>query len=805
MTHPCRSALYGVLVFLFLLFLSHSPLLAKPLNTAVVYDGPHESFVALRRLIEQESAKLLPDGQGLYLKPENIVSADWNRQNSKRLLDKFEKDSAIDLILAIGAVSSKNAVGMKSHRKPVIATHIYNADLLSVPSEKGRSGISNLAYIDFALELGEHMRRLGEITDIKTVSLLMSPYLIDGLPDLHDALQKQASEQGFKLKIVPAANDLSAIEKEIASSDAVYLAPLSDLSHSKMQQIIKMINGLKIPSMAMIDSGTSSEGVYCSVFPKIDIRKLSRRVATFIQRIYAGENPASFPVNFDQSDKFTIDMKTAEKIGLYPSWKQMIEADLINEELAAGTGAKMSIYEVVSEAVSKSYALKAKRLETKKAAAEADEAASLLSPRLSAFARGLVIDDDRAETLVAPAERTVKFGAEIKALLYNREAMAAGDIKKILHAAKQEEERALLYDVAKEAANSYLNLLKANTLLNIKKDNLEVIRANLEIARFRENIGMSSASDVYRWEIEMASAKQALLQSSAVCKKANMALNAILCRDQETIFCPKDPDIFSSFLFLEKDRLSAYIDNPGGYKFFKDFLVKETFEHSPLLAQLDKMVESTSRYAKTEVAAKTSPTVALKGEYARTAYKAGAGKDNPALPPPINTFISYPDRNDWSVGLEVSFPIYEGGERGAKIRAAKAAQKAVESTRQSVMDKLELATRAALEDVKASYLSIALSESRAAFAEKTLEIVKNAYSNGAIGILDLIDAQNASLIAQEAVANDTFSFLSDFVTAVHAVGYLQIAVDEAARGKWHKKAEEYFKDKGLKPRKTRDF
>ena len=55
-------------------------------------------------------------------------------------------------------------------------------------------------------------------------------------------------------------------------------------------------------------------------------------------------------------------------------------------------------------------------------------------------------------------------------------------------------------------------------------------------------------------------------------------------------------------------------------------------------------------------------------------------------------------------------------------------------------------------------------------SQKNLKIVTDAYSRGALTILDLLDAQNVALISEERAANSTYKFLIDFMNLQRAVG-----------------------------------
>ena len=67
--------------------------------------------------------------------------------------------------------------------------------------------------------------------------------------------------------------------------------------------------------------------------------------------------------------------------------------------------------------------------------------------------------------------------------------------------------------------------------------------------------------------------------------------------------------------------------------------------------------------------------------------------------------------------------------------------------------------------------NIRLSEVAVKTAEEALELVQTSYSEGAVSIIQLIDAQNNYLQAQLAQANATYNFLLNTIQMERFMGY----------------------------------
>jgi outer membrane protein TolC len=99
--------------------------------------------------------------------------------------------------------------------------------------------------------------------------------------------------------------------------------------------------------------------------------------------------------------------------------------------------------------------------------------------------------------------------------------------------------------------------------------------------------------------------------------------------------------------------------------------------------------------------------------------------------------------------------------------------------------------------VGASFASIRELTISAEAAIKSLNVVQESYSRGALSILDLLDAQNAAVVSQELAENAVFDFTIDMMSVERAVGrfYLQLNEDEAEE--YLQRLEAFYIEKGF--------
>ncbi len=125
-------------------------------------------------------------------------------------------------------------------------------------------------------------------------------------------------------------------------------------------------------------------------------------------------------------------------------------------------------------------------------------------------------------------------------------------------------------NVAHEAATAYLNVLRAETFKRIQKNDLDLTRSNLELARVRQQIGMSGPAEIYRWESQMATARNAGIQANTQRNVAQIALNRILHRPLEEDFDTQEIGLHDENLITHDPRFIRFIDNKHNFGIFRN-------------------------------------------------------------------------------------------------------------------------------------------------------------------------------------------------------------------------------------------
>lgn len=168
-------------------------------------------------------------------------------------------------------------------------------------------------------------------------------------------------------------------------------------------------------------------------------------------------------------------------------------------------------------------------------------------------------------------------------------------------------------------------------------------RSNLELARFRESIGYSGPSDVFRWESEIATDRIAVLNAGTRRRVAEIALNRVLNRPLEEQFATEEKDINDPSPIIGEGRLDKYIDNPKNFSIFREFIVREGLEASPELKSVNATIAAQRRILLRAKRAVWLPAISLQADVKQIFSEGGEGSD-PALSAMLP--LSIPEADD---------------------------------------------------------------------------------------------------------------------------------------------------------------
>lgn len=766
------------------------------LQIGVVFDGPGLLNQDILATIQTEVSSLLGDEFTAEFNARHTLTGDWSVASVEAALDTLLDSEEVDLVLTLGAIGTYRVARRGELDKPVIAPFAIDIDWQDLPFEGPGTGVANLNYLVSLPDFRRGMESLRRIYEYDHVAVLIFQPYFDAFPINEDHVRFEEREFDCIMQHLAVGFSAASATAVISDSvDAVYVMPLVfGWQPSEIAKLADSLIARDLPSFSYIGRNEVELGILAGLGPKTDWTRLARRVALNIQRILFGEKPKDLPVDFSLSSQLVINMATAREIGVYPNWDVMTEAELFNERRARADR-QVSILSAVSDALKVNLDLQASERGVAAGEAAVGIARSPLLPQASVSASYRLIDKDRAGGLLGTPEGLLLGSGTLTQVLFSDEAWAGLSIEKKLQAQREFEHEAFRLGIMLAAATAYIDVLRAQTLEEIQKNNLQLSKENLELARLRERIGQSGPGEVYRWESQIATNRQAVVNASASRNLAEIQLNRLLNRPAEEPFMAVEHDLESDLLLVNDPRMERYRDDKWSFAVLRGFLTELGIELAPELKQFDALIAAQERARSTARRSFFLPTFGATAsfDYMLSEHGAGSGNDNPladVLPP--GTEFEMPDDLNWSVGVQATLPLFEGGRRFSEVSRASREVQRLLFERDALRDRIEQNIRSRLHQFGAAYATVGFSRSAAEAAAKNLELVTDAYSRGRADILDLLDAQNAALVADLVAANAEYDYLVSYLQVQRAIGRFDFFLDQSERDAFFARMTAYF-------------
>lgn len=255
--------------------------------------------------------------------------------------------------------------------------------------------------------------------------------------------------------------------------------------------------------------------------------------------------------------------------------------------------------------------------------------------------------------------------------------------------------------------DGYFNMLQADNIQKLSAESVTRLEDHLKNVQAQYDVGVVAKVDVLRSQVELANAKQTLIQAENSYQVAEANMNKIVGLPMDTK--------------LKLDNLLVY----NAYDKNMDDCLAYAAEHRPELMQAKYGVD----------AAKGALMVARSGHMPQVAASASQAWSDSNWPGDEN--------GNWGVGVSVSMNVFDTGVTLSKIHGAEADLKKAEETYRDTVNAVNL-------DVRSNYLGLREAEKRISTTKLAVEqadedyrIAQLRYMSGVGTNTDVLDAQVA--------------------------------------------------------------
>lgn len=755
---------------LFLLFINVSFVFAqakKSYDIGILVDHRPKELNPVLLQLETQIKTVVGEDATINFLEKNILANNFNLEKAKQNYEQLIQNET-DIILAFGVVNNELITKLSTHQKPTILFGAINSDFNSINLNKKTSETPNFTYLIESESYLDDLKIFQELTHFKTVGFVIDAPFVDILP-IKKILDKSLQSLGVNYKLIPFKT-LTDITSNLDGIDAVYIAGGFFLKENEVRTLAETFVAKKLPSFSINGIDHVKLGIMATNQSEDNFEQLMRRIALTVDAYINGTPLAEMPISIDYDKRLTINYNVTELVGVPIKYSLIATTDFVGEFKNAQSKKTYNLKTLINDVLAKNLSLKSSQKSVALNQQNVKSAKSNYLPSLSATATGTYLDPKIAS--VGNAEFSTAGNITLQQTIYSASASANVTVQEHLEKAQQETYNAEQLTTIFNAANAYFNTLILKTNAEIQLRNLNLTKRNLQIANQNFKAGQKGKTDVLRFRSQMAQNTQAMVLAANQLEQGFIGINQLLNN-------PVDNDIDIEEVTLDKGIFKQYnynllaqlLDDPLQREPFIEFLIEEAKRNAPELKALDYNLKATTRNIKLSGSQRFLPTVALQGTYNRTFSRSGAG----SVPPPGVAFVN----GNYNVGLNVSIPIFNRNQNNINKQTAMIQKDQLEINRQNSELNIAANVRNGVLNLINQISNIELSKVSEATAKESLSLTQASYANGAVNIVQLIDAQNNYLNAQLAKANAVYNFLINSLQLERYIGYYFLLNSEA--------------------------
>lgn len=345
-----------------------------------------------------------------------------------------------------------------------------------------------------------------------------------------------------------------------------------------------------------------------------------------------------------------------------------------------------------------------------------------------------------SESFLRPEEQDTKL--ELVQPIFNLAIYHSRNASDEQYEASKYELRAKAQALALEIRSAYYQFLSANTLVNIRKNALQLATENYEVIKKLFEADRSPKADVLRADVLRLTSRQELQQAINNAKLARNNFNRILNRD------------FESVINFDSVSTVELINNIQDVNFRTDAeeSYKSALELRPELRQLGSTAKALS-HTENAIAADYYPNVAIVGDLGWQGEK----------------YDFSGDARYWSVSLSASWNLFSGFETKYKQEELAAQSQAVAYATENTKSLIKLEINNSISAIRDNLEILDVSAKSFEASRENYRLVNERYREGLDPLIKLIDAQTA-------LSNAEASFTISYYTILTAKSNLDKAI-----------------------------
>jgi outer membrane protein TolC/ABC-type uncharacterized transport system substrate-binding protein len=717
------------------------------INIAVVRDGP-TSHLEITELIKPELLHLLGDDYSFSFVESSDFNAQWDPNKFRSVVENALNDETVDIILGVGAMITQEAASDDLVlTKPFVSTTLLTGDVPPLPySTEDYSLKENLILVILPTARDKDFEVFSKLIQFDTLHFAVPIEELNNLRNTLSKIDSYAKEIGIAIIPVPISKDLKKTIAELpVKSQAFYYLRTPRLSEGERKELIDSLISRKIPVFSGLGLEDIELGVFATNKPNMT-QEVARRSAINLFRLIRGEQSSDLPVFLVSDFKLIINGKSAAKIGYYPDYNTRVSATIINREYLEGEVSELNLKDALNIAAESNASLSISSSEVQTSLQESNVARGFMFPQLGLSADYSHVGWTQFNQLVP--ENFAQFGVGISQMVFDDEVVSNFSAAGSQYEAAEFRYESNKLDIYLQAAQAYLNYVQSRLFHQIELDNLRLTESK-----------QAGRDEVYRWTTELANRKGAVLIAENLIETSRITLNQVLGMNQDVNWMPEEIEVDPDEFYFLKGSFDEIFINRFDLQKFREASIKYSIENSPELQFLYKSIEAQEIQIGKEKRSFFIPKFYADFTYGNNFWQ---NPDVPAL-----------DNSGFTFGLTARLPIFQGTSRIYRIQQKESVRNELTNTVTLTEQLIEQRTRTTIRNLESSFPNISLSKAASENAKLYLGVVREKYANGIASITNLLEAQNASFIANQNAISAVYIFLQDLAEYQRAISFFE--------------------------------
>ena len=709
-----------------------------------------------------------------------------NNLNATTALKQYESLLAneTDIIIAFGAVNNLVITKQRVFKKPTILFGSVSEELLEKIPQNTASLIPNFTSIVTRQSYEEDLGILKSLVSPTKVGVFVEKAYMN-YPNIESKFDQFESNLGMDISL-EYYDSTTDIIKNLKDYDAIYLVAAYYFTSNEVRNLADVFIEKGIPSLSSSRLQNVKDGMLATNHDNSEIDQFFRRIALSVESYITNTKFTEVASVLEFNKNLTINFNTANKLGVPLKYSLIATTNFVGDATSFEAEQNYSLIDIMERAISENLDLKVKRNDIYLADSEVKLAKSNYLPDVFLSATGVYVDPELAKVSNgASPEWTTAGSVSLNQTVFSESANANITIQEALQHAQQENYNSEELNTVFDASSLYFNALILKANYRIQSQNLELTKRNLEISTQNYEAGESGKSDVLRFRSEMSQNMQVTIESLNQLKQGYFELNQVLNNPIDLIIDVDDAEfqkgVFSNYNY---EQLGVYLDDPRLRKKFVEFLVEEAKTNAPELKFLNYNLMATQRSERLYGGGRFLPTLAIQGEYSYTFNRTGEGSTFPV-------FLAVPPDGYYNVGLSLSVPLFNQNKQNINKQIAQVQQDQINSNIESINLTIEKNINDAAIQLVNQLANIELSKVFEETAKEALELTQVSYANGAVNIVQLLDAQNNFLQAKLSRTNATYNYLLSSMQLERYIGNFFLLQTEDERQEFITRFLEY--------------